>query len=922
MAQNSRPQQQSGNGLVKGSLTAALIAASIAFVVSGFNLAIAAKTFFTVGGTTLGMGAFSLHQAAKNWREEIQTRMGLVRSATSPHRIVLGRARVGGTLIYVQVTGAEKEFIHMVVALAGHQLHGVTQIFLDDRPIGEMDVDGNVTTGEFAGLVRARVYLGTPSQTADALLIAESEGKWTADHRGDGIAYLYVRCKFNEDAWPQGMPEVTVDTRGLMVFDPRDASTRLTDNPALLMRAVLTAEWGLNCAAGEIDDTVLAASATRAEEWVDANVASIAVVADSTDQTFATTSEDARIGTGDRIVLTAATLPAGLAAGTYYLIRVDRLKFRLATSRQNALENAFVSFTTNGTTVAFTAVHQPRYTANGSFTLDMSPSDMESQLRASMSGATVISGGLWRVFAGGYTAPSISVDEDDLRGPVVNKPRRSRRDLVNTVRGVFPDPARDYSVTDYPVVVDTAYIAQDGGEVISRDVDQPLATNAIACQRLARIEMRKMRADQILLPCKITALRAVTAETVSLTIAQLGIFAQPYAVVGWKITGDDDGIGVDLVLRAAGTDVYAWSPTDAIMPAVTAPLDVPDGRLVAAPTVLGLTSGTADLLLAGDGAIISRIRVTWVHAVEPSPGGYEVQWKRASDTDYESRMVPRTENVIYIAPVADGVGYDVRVRTLNTIGVRSAWLSGSHSVVGKTAPATAPTSLAVVPALGGFDLAVSASPDADYARTEIWMALSNDRATAVQIFSGPGTRFALTGLPGSVTRWFWSRHVDRSGNESTWFPVSASGGVSGTTLSPSGGGIATVTDASTVTAGTGSPPPGGADFWAVFSNHDGKIWRWNQAAGAYTKAADGGDITAGSIAADKIAVANLAAISANLGAVTAGSIDIGSGKFTVSTAGNVEIRSATTGERTEIRNDSVRVYDAGGVLRVELGDLT
>jgi len=73
--------------------------------------------------------------------------------------------------------------------------------------------------------------------------------------------------------------------------------------------------------------------------------------------------------------------------------------------------------------------------------------------------------------------------------------------------------------------------------------------------------------------------------------------------------------------------------------------------------------------------------------------------------------------------------------------VRSAWVSTTHEVVGKDAAPTAPTSLAVVAAIGGFDIAVSACPDADYARTEIWMATANDRATAVQIFSGPGTRF-------------------------------------------------------------------------------------------------------------------------------------------------------------------------------------
>ena len=180
----------------------------------------------------------------------------------------------------------------------------------------------------------------------------------------------------------------------------------------------------------------------------------------------------------------------------------------------------------------------------------------------------------------------------------------------------------------------------------------------------------------------------------------------------------------------------------------------------------------------------------------------------------------------------------------------------------------------------------------------------------------------MTGLPSSVTRWFWACHVDRSSNVSTWFPVSATGGVSATTLAPSGGGVRTVTDASAITAGTGSPPPSGEDYWAVFSNHDGKIWRWNSAAGAYTTAADGGDLTAGTVAADKIAVTNLASIKADLGAITAGSIDIGGGKFSVDSAGNVEIRNAATGERLEVTNSVIRVYDSSGTLRVKLGDLS
>lgn len=102
-----------------------------------------------------------------------------------------------------------------------------------------------------------------------------------------------------------------------------------------------------------------------------------------------------------------------------------------------------------------------------------------------------------------------------------------------------------------------------------------------------------------------------------------------------------------------------------------------------------------------------------------------------------------------------------------------------------------------------------------------------------------------------------------------------------------------------------------------------------------------GKIQAGSVDASKINVSQLSAISANMGDITAGTINI-SGNFIVDSAGNVTIRSgslninnrfivntdgsttiqsATSGARTVITNSSIRVYDAGGTLRVKIGDL-
>lgn len=57
-----------------------------------------------------------------------------------------------------------------------------------------------------------------------------------------------------------------------------------------------------------------------------------------------------------------------------------------------------------------------------------------------------------------------------------------------------------------------------------------------------------------------------------------------------------------------------------------------------------------------------------------------------------------------------------------------------------------------------------------------------------------------------------------------------------------------------------------------------------------------------------------------IGSMTAGSININN-KFTVDASGNTAIRSGTSGARMEIANNVIKVFDASGVLRVQIGDL-
>lgn len=86
-----------------------------------------------------------------------------------------------------------------------------------------------------------------------------------------------------------------------------------------------------------------------------------------------------------------------------------------------------------------------------------------------------------------------------------------------------------------------------------------------------------------------------------------------------------------------------------------------------------------------------------------------------------------------------------------------------------------------------------------------------------------------------------------------------------------------------------------------------------------TTTINGGRITTGTIAAGSIAAGTItAAVTLNAANIVGGSMNINN-RFIVSSAGNVTIRSATSGQRTEMSNTGGRVYDSSGRLRVRWG---
>lgn len=170
-----------------------------------------------------------------------------VKSPIATRSIVYGRSRVGGTLVYLDTTGEENKYLHMVIALATHEIDAIEKVYFGDNLAWE---NGNVQ-GDYVGYADFRFHDGT--QTEHDSVIASRCTTWGENHILNGIAYLYVRLKYDTEVYTSGIPNISAVVRGKPLYDPRDGSTSYSTNPALAIYDYLKNDfYGMNASDDEI----------------------------------------------------------------------------------------------------------------------------------------------------------------------------------------------------------------------------------------------------------------------------------------------------------------------------------------------------------------------------------------------------------------------------------------------------------------------------------------------------------------------------------------------------------------------------------------------------------------------------------------------------------------------------------------------
>jgi hypothetical protein len=339
---------------------------------------------------------------------------------------------------------------------------------------------------------------------------------------------------------------------------------------------------------------------------------------------------------------------------------------------------------------------QPRYSCNGVVDAGMKRGDVVQKMLDAMAGTLVPPGSEWKMYAGGYSDPVMTITDSDLRGPIKIDTTVSRKDLANGAKGTFISADNGWQAADYPPYLNSTYVTDDGGDETFADFSLDFVSDSVQAQRLAKIKVEKIRHNApLVLQCKMTAFKAEVNDTIAFTHPRWGLSAATYVITNTALVVDDKGgapvLGYDIVCVPASADDYAWDPDvdEGTVVVSNAPL-LPDNTNVGAPTgvgsppVLGLESDSSTTIIRADGIAHSQILVTWTPPTDHLVlnGGYiEIFIKKVGDPDTDWLLAGTAAgdaSSFYIDKnITDGIDYDVEICSLNAAGSHSEFLSAS-----------------------------------------------------------------------------------------------------------------------------------------------------------------------------------------------------------------------------------------------------
>lgn len=300
----------------------------------------------------------------------------MTRNPVAPRQIIYGQTKVSGPIVYLATSGAKNQFLHIVVALAGHQVEEIGDVYFNEDLVLTGAGDG-YGSGIFSDCLIHK-KLGTSTQTVDTTLEADFPTEWDSSHRLRGIAYVYVKLTYSAEVFPGGIPNVSAVVKGKLVYNPTGGATAYSANPALCLRDYLTdADLGLGMTTAEIDDTACAAAAAVCDVAVAHLPSGTEARYECNGQTVTSATPDSIIGqllssmagniaySGGKVVMYAGSYrtPTVTLTEAHLAGAVSVTTRASARDRVNAVKGTYISAANQWTAADFPSIYSSTYTS-------------------------------------------------------------------------------------------------------------------------------------------------------------------------------------------------------------------------------------------------------------------------------------------------------------------------------------------------------------------------------------------------------------------------------------------------------------------------------------------------------------------------------------------------------------------------------
>ena len=269
-----------------------------------------------------------------------------------------------------------------------------------------------------------------------------------------------------------------------------------------------------------------------------------------------------------------------------------------------------------------------------------------------------------------------------------------KNNKYNRIIATFVNPDKNYQedTISYPPNDDSglpsadqhATMLADDGVLLEGNYSFPNVTSVYQAQGLAEVILRRSR-NQLQVQVRVTSefLNVAVGDIVQIYYPTGGFNNKPFRVLGMTINED---LTVDLQLFEHQDNFYSW--TEKAEAPTIADTTLPDPNTVQPPASLTLSD---ELVEYNDGTVITRLTSTIGASPDAFVEQYEVEAKQTLDADGNAvsddyRLIGQGVALEYqLLNVIDGGTYEVRVRAINSLGIKSTFVTATRLIIGSTA---------------------------------------------------------------------------------------------------------------------------------------------------------------------------------------------------------------------------------------------